>query len=88
MSRQVIWTSIIIEEFLRLGNLTKEEEMIFRTRCDGWTITKQSMTFHMSKSKIDGIIRDLKMKYDAVQPYSPILPKRKSCKKELYMDTH
>lgn len=28
MSRQVLWTNIILEEFIKLGGLTKEEEMI------------------------------------------------------------
>lgn len=46
MSRQVLWTNIILEEFIKLGGLTKEEEMIIRTRCAGWTITKQCMEFH------------------------------------------
>ena len=88
MSKQVLWTNIILEEFIRLAGLTKEEEMIMRTRCAGWTITKQCMEFHMSRSKVDSIIRVLKAKYDAVEPYSPILPKRKNSKKELFMDTN
>lgn len=88
MSRQVLWTNLIIEEFERLGGLTDEERAILRTRAAGWTITKQSIEFNMSKSKVDGIIRDLKAKYDLVEPHSAILPKRKNSKKELYMDTH
>lgn len=88
MTRQIIWTKIIMEEFIDLANLSKEEEMVLRTRCDGWTITKQAQELHMSKSKVDSIVRDLKLKYDMVQPYSTILPKRKASKKELYMDTH
>lgn len=86
MSKQVLWTSLILDEFERLGGLTDEERMILRTRAAGWTITKQCMEFHMSRSKVDGIIRVLKAKYDAVEPYSTILPKRKASKKELYMD--
>lgn len=88
MSTQVLWTKVILEEFIRLAGLTKEEEMIIRTRCEGWTITKQCMEFHMSRSKVDSIIRTLKLKYDAVEPYSAILPKRKASKKELYMDNN
>lgn len=88
MTKQVVWTKIILEEFISLAGLNKEEEMVMRTRFAGWTIQKQSLELHMSKSKIDSIIRDCKIKYDMVQPYSTILPKRRTSKKELYMDTH
>lgn len=86
MTRQVIWTKLIVETFIKEGNLTKDEEMILRTRADGWTITKQSMEFGMSKSTVDKIIKRLKKKYDIVQKHSAILPPRKESAKELYMD--
>ncbi len=88
MSHQVIWTKIIVEEFVRLGNLTKDEEMVLRTRADGWTITQQSLKLSMSVSTVNRIVSRLKRKYDAVQPYSVILPPRKASAKELYMDTN
>lgn len=88
MSKNVIWTKVILEEFINLANLTKDEEIIMRTRCDGWSITKQATTFNMSVSTVNRIIKRLKVKYDKVQPYSPILPPRKFSVKELYMDIH
>ena len=88
MSKNVIWTKVILEEFISLANLTKDEEIIMRTRCDGWSITKQATTFNMSVSTVNRIIKRLKVKYDKVQPYSPILPPRKFSAKELYMDIH
>jgi DNA invertase Pin-like site-specific DNA recombinase len=88
MARQVVWTKIIVEEFIELGNLTKFEEQVLRTRAKGMTITEQAMTFNCSKSTIDRTIAELKKKYDAVQPYSVLLPPRKISKEEIYMDTH
>lgn len=88
MAKQVPWNKIILERFIELAILTKEEEEIMRTRVAGWTITKQSMEFHMSKSKVDKIISSLKAKYDDVQQYDPILPPRRTSKEEEYMDTH
>lgn len=88
MSHQVIWTKIIVEEFVKLGNLTKEEEAVLRTRAAGWTILQQSTHLSMSTSSINRIVKRLKKKYDLVQKYSPILPPRKFSAKELYMDTH
>lgn len=88
MARQVAWTKIILEEFISLAALTKEEEAIMRTRVAGWSITEQSVKLCMSKSKINKIIKRLKYKYDLVQPHSLLLPPRKFSAEEAYMDTH
>lgn len=88
VSKQVPWNKIILEEFVKLGGLTKEEEIVIRTRVAGWTRVKQSIDLGMSLSTLDRIIRRLKVKYDMVQPYSPLLPPRKFSAEETYMDTH
>lgn len=86
MSKQVSWNKIILEKFIELALLNKEEEMIIRTRVAGWTITKQAMELNMSKSNVSRIIAELKQKYDEVQKYEPLLPPRRTSKEELYMD--
>ena len=86
MSKQVPWNKIILEEFIKDALLTKEEEMIMRTRVAGWTRQKQSMELNMSLSSIDRIIKRLKIKYDQVEKYNPILPPRRFSVKEVYMD--
>ena len=88
MAKQVPWNKIILEEFISLAVLTDEEEKIIRTRVKGWTITKQAMTFGMSPAAVNRVIRRLKIKYDNVQPYSPLLPPRRHSAAETYMDTH
>lgn len=88
MARQVPWTKVIVEEFISLASLSKEEEAVMRTRAAGYTIIEQSMALGMSTRKIDRIIRRLKIKYDLVQPYSVLLPPRKNSAQETYMDTH
>ena len=88
MAKQVAWNKIILEEFISLASLSKEEEMVMRTRVAGWTRTKQCMEFNMSMSTLDRIIKRLKVKYDAVQKYSVILPPRKFSVEETYMDEH
>ena len=77
MSHQVIWTKFILERFIDVGNLTKEEEAVMRTRAAGWTRTEQSMKLGMSLSTIDRIIKRLKVKYDRAQTYDVLLPPRK-----------
>lgn len=88
MAHQVLWTKIIVEEFISLAFLTEEEEAVMRTRAAGHTITEQSIELNMCKRKIDYIIAKLKKKYDAVQPYSVLLPPRKTSQEELYMDNN
>lgn len=88
MSHQVPWNKIILEEFIRLAALTKEEEMIMRTRVAGWSRVRQSMELGLSLATVDRIIRRLKIKYDMIQPYSPLLPPRKYSAEETWMDTH
>lgn len=89
MAHQVIWTKKILETFIREGELTPLEEAIMRTRVKGWTRTKQAEELNLSISALDGYIRALKKKYDAVQKEHPgEMPKRKSSAAELYMDEH
>ena len=80
--------SRLVEEFIEQACLSKTEEMIIRTRVKGWSITEQSQKLHISESSIKRIIARLKIKYDNVQEYSPILPKRKSSAVETWMDEH
>lgn len=78
MSHEVPWNKVIVEEFVKESLLTEQEEKVLRTRIAGWSRTKQSMELNISMSTLDRIIKRLKMKYDNVQKYNPILPPRKS----------
>lgn len=86
MAHQVPWNKIILEEFISLAMLSKEEEMIMRTRVAGWPRSRQADELNMSIESVDRIIRRLKKKYDSVQKLSPLLPPRKASSQELWMD--
>ena len=88
MTKQVPWNKIILEEFIHLAMLTKDEEMIMRTRVYGWTVNQQADKLNMSVSSVNRIIKRLKNKYDKVEKYSAVLPPRKKGEKELYLDEH
>lgn len=88
MSHEVPWCKVIVETFVSEAMLTKEEEMILRTRVAGWPRSKQAMEFGMSMATVDRIIKRLKVKYDNVSKYNPVLPPRKFSAKETWMDTH
>lgn len=86
LSKQIPWNKIILETFVEEACLTKDEEMIIRTRVAGWSRTKQSMELGLSLSSVDRLIKSCKLKYDNVQKYNPLLPPRKSSAKEVWMD--
>ena len=73
----IVWNKIILNEFIDLACLTETEEKILRTRIDGWSRVQQSLAFNLSVSTVDCIIRTIRQKYDMVQPFSDILPKRR-----------
>lgn len=86
MSNQVPWNKIILETFIEEAMLTKEEEWIMRTRVAGWSRTKQAAELNISMSTLDRKISLLKVKYDKVSKYHPLLPPRKYSAKEAWMD--
>lgn len=86
MAKQVPWNKIIVETFVSEALLTKEEEMILRTRVAGWSRQKQASELNMSIATVDRIINRLKMKYDNVQKFNPLLPPRKSSVQETWLD--
>lgn len=87
--KQVPWNSVIYEEFTKLAMLNEDEQYIMLTRIrDEATVIQQADHLHCSPEKVRDMIRSLKDRYDAVQPYSPLLPVRKRSKREEYMDTH
>ena len=88
MSKQVPWNKIILETFIDEACLTKDEEIIIRTRVAGWSRTKQSMELGISLSTVDRLIKTLKNKYDNVQKYNPLLPPRKESAQEVWMDNN
>lgn len=88
MTKQVPWNKVILEEFLNLAMLSKDEEIILRTRIAGWSVSQQADKLNLSISTVNRIIQRLKIKYDEVEKFSVILPPRKSFAKELYQDTH
>lgn len=87
MGERLIWTTPVLEEFIRLGNLTEDEEWVLRTRAKKWPRTKQAMERGFSLATLDRIIHRIKEKYDAVQPYSKILkPRTENSVTEKWMD--
>lgn len=86
MTKNVPWNEVFYREFSRLAMLNDFQKEVLRTRIMGYSITKQAMELNVSESTINRTIAQLKKKYDEVQPYSDLLPKRRVSDIEKWMD--
>ena len=57
--------------------LTEEESIVLTDWAKGKSIANTSMMHHMSTSKVDKIRRRLRDKYDGIQPYTDLPPRRR-----------
>jgi hypothetical protein len=66
----------MLREFESLACLSDEEKAVLRDWAYGKSITETAMNHRMDNSKVKDIRKTLRQKYDDVQPYTPLLPKR------------
>ena len=57
--------------------LTEEETIVLTDWAKGRSIANTAMMHHMSTSKVDKIRRRLRDKYDGIQPYTDLPPRRR-----------
>ena len=84
--KQILWTRKLVDTFIKEGMLTEEEKEVLLLRVKGYTISETSELMNISDSKVNRIIRRLKIKYDNLQGTIEELPKRKETTKELYRE--
>lgn len=84
--KQILWTRKLVDTFIKEGMLTDEEKEVLLLRVKGYTIAETSELMNISDSKVNRIIRRLKIKYDNLQGTIEELPKRKETAKELYRE--
>lgn len=75
--RDIVWNSVMLREFQSLACLSEEEIIVLHDWAHGKSIVHTSMTHHMSERKVKEIRHRIRDAYDAVQIYTPLLPKRK-----------
>jgi hypothetical protein len=74
--KDIQWNAIMIREFGYLACLSDDESAVLHDWAHGKSITETAMNHRMDNSKVKDIRKTLRQKYDAVQPYTPLLPKR------------
>ena len=57
--------------------LTEEESIVLMDWAHGKSIANTSMMHHMSTSKVDKIRKRLRQKYDGIQFYADLPPRRR-----------
>ena len=70
------WNKIILAEFTALACLTPEENTVLLDWISGKSVVQTHMERNMSTRRVDTLRHQIRQKYDAVQPFSPLLPKR------------
>lgn len=74
--KDIVWEKIMVRELESLVYLTDEEQIVLHDWANGKSITFTSMRRHMSERKINNLRNSIRAKYDSVQIYTPLLPKR------------
>lgn len=71
MKHKVPWSKTLLEDFIKEGLLTEDEEFIMRTRLAGWSQVKQAMERNISTATVSNIVRRLKDKYSELSEQFP-----------------
>ena len=73
----LLWNSKMLGAMQAHACLTEEETIVLIDWAKGKSIANTSMMHHMSTSKVDKIRRRLRDKYDGIQPYTGLPPRRR-----------
>lgn len=74
--KDIQWNKIMLREFDSLACLSEEETQVLHDWAYGKNIVHTAMRCHMGETKVKDIRKAIREKYDAVQIYTPLLPKR------------
>lgn len=70
------WDKIILADFRSLACLTDDEDIVLQDWVEGKSPDYTYMHRSISIRQVERIRNRIRKKYDAVQPYTPLLPKR------------
>lgn len=73
----LLWNSKMLGAMQAHACLTEEETIVLMDWAKGKSIANTSMMHHMSTSKVDKIRRRLRDKYDGIQSYTDLPPRRR-----------
>lgn len=74
--RDLVWDKRMLGAFSASACLTEDELIVLTDWAHGRSIANTAMMHHMSTSKVDKIRRRLRQKYDGIQPYTDLPPRK------------
>ena len=72
----IVWDNIMLKEFRYLARLSAEEEKALQHWADSKSVVESSILLSVSPRTVARIRDRIRLKYDAVQIYTPLLPER------------
>ena len=74
--KDIRWNRIMVREFEYLACLSESEIIVLHDWANVKSITQTSMNHNMCETTVKDIRKALREKYDDVEIYTPLLPKR------------
>lgn len=74
--KDIQWNRVMIREFKTLACLSDDELSVLHDWAIDNSITETAMKLNMCETKVKDIRKRLREKYDAVEIFTPLLPKR------------
>ena len=76
--KDILWDQIMVRDFESLACLSETERAVLHDWAFGKSVTQTAMNRTMCDTTVKDIRKKLRIKYDAVQIYSPLLPERRT----------
>lgn len=72
----LLWNSRLLGAMQAHACLTEEETIVLNDWAHGRSIASTALTYHMSERKIGNIRKRLRDKYDSIQQYANLPPRK------------
>lgn len=74
--KDIVWTNIMLKEFRSLVPLSDEENAVLNDWALNRSVVETAFNRHMSERTVNNLKASIRVKYDAVQIFTPLLPER------------
>lgn len=74
----ILWNRIALKEFRSLACLSEDEDKVLQYWVEGKSVVATAMLCSYSPRQVDKLRNQIRKKYDAVQIYTPLLPRRQT----------
>jgi DNA-binding CsgD family transcriptional regulator len=74
----LLWNARLLGAMQASACLTEEESIVLNDWAHGRSIANTAMNHNMSTRKVDRIRKRIRLKYDNIQPYENLPPRKKT----------